>query len=103
MVHDDGTLTRTPYVRLLTGLRKALPELAGLVDGDVQDFHSLRIVSRAEGDILCVLKRYGDDGTILVTFGSGADFVTSLLAVESAVANSRWRVDVPWEKRRNSG
>lgn len=54
---------------------------------------SLKVGYRGQHDFLAVAKRYADDGTIQVCFGSGPDFVGALLGLENSIDHDKWRPD----------
>lgn len=54
---------------------------------------SLKVSYRGENDWLAIAKRYGEDGTIDVCFGSGLDYVGAILGLDRALDNDKWRPD----------
>ena len=74
-------------------LRAEAPEVYQLVTNDGDDFISLRIAYRGENDYLAIGKRYGDDGTPQVIFGSGIGLATCLVGLAVAIDQNKWRPD----------
>lgn len=70
-----------------------VPLVTGLVAKGDSGFISLAVKYRAEYDFLAVAKRYNNDGRVDVIFGSGTDFVGSLLGLEAAIEDDKWRPD----------
>lgn len=90
---------RTPHSAVMAEFKRSLSGVGDLVFDNPEDFHSIRIYNRGPQDVLTVVKRFGSDGGVEVLFGSGVDFVSSLLSASAACKNGRWRVDKPYEKR----
>lgn len=89
---------RTPGERFafLGGeLQRELPHVWKLLEGN-SDFISLHLKAKADGSILCVAKKYGDDGGPLVLFGGGYGFVGALMALDASLQGDKWRTDKPW-------
>jgi hypothetical protein len=85
------------YITLEHALYGALPQLRGLTLGHQEDFISLAVKQRADGDWLAVAKRDGPDGGPQVLFAVGFDLIGLLLNLEGSLAADRWRVDTPWK------
>lgn len=64
--------------------------------GKEDDFREVRLKLRADGTVLAIVKRYGEDGGPLVCFGSGYGVAGALMGVEGAIAANQWKVDKPW-------
>lgn len=78
---------------LFAALAKSCPNLAEQVSKDATDFNSIRIQYRGVYDWLAVCKRWGEDGSPEVIFGSGPDFVGAILGLEAALDKGAWRPD----------
>lgn len=78
---------------LLAGMFKEAPQVTEVLLNEDKSLVNIKITYRGEGDYLAILKRYDDDGAPVVIFGSGVDFVTALLGLETAVDQDKWRPD----------
>lgn len=83
------------YNQASTELARLFPQVYGVVQTNIADFDSLRLYQRGEDDFLGVLKKFDSDGTPVVLFGVGVDFVTVMLSIEAAISANRWRTDKP--------
>jgi hypothetical protein len=78
---------------LWSQIDKTLPELRRYLTQPSRGLISLKCAWRGEGDWLAIAKRYTDEGVVQVCFGSGTDFVSSLIGLEVAMDNDKWRPD----------
>lgn len=99
MPKKGDNLGSSPEFVLSRELAANVPSLWELLANPDGEFIELKIYNRGSNDTLGVCKRYGSDGGPQVLFGSGAGFVSCLLAVEGAVRAGRWKVDIPWDQR----
>jgi hypothetical protein len=67
--------------------------VGALVANKHGDLISLKVSCRGQHDYLAIAKKYDDKGQIVVCFGSGADFVSSLLGLSVALDSHKWRPD----------
>lgn len=75
--------------------RDAVPQLRSVL-GNEDDFISMLAKRQPDGTVLIVLKKYGPDGGVLVSFGGGYGVVGGLLAIDGTINANRWRADKPW-------
>jgi len=78
---------------LLAGFVKEVEDVTEVLLNADSSLVNIKISYRGPGDYLAILKRYDDDGTPTVIFGSGVDFITALLGLETAVGQDKWRPD----------
>lgn len=91
---DDGKqLEFLEGTRVWAEFMHSVPLLAKFLAYPSRAMVSLKVNYRGPGDFLAVCKRYNDDGAVEVCFGSGTDFVASLLGLEVAMDNQKWRLD----------
>ena len=83
------------WLRLSDLIRETLPHLHAVLCSE-DDFIELRLMAKADGTTLAILKRYGSDGGPMICFGSGYGAMASLLAIDATVQGGKWRVDKPW-------
>lgn len=74
-------------------LHTTCPLLCSLLLDPGRGLISLKVVYRGETDFLAVLKVYAGDGTVNVCFGSGVDYVGSLIGLERAIDQDKFRPD----------
>lgn len=72
---------------------EATPSVYRLVSDTSEGFISIRLSYRGPHDWLAIGKRYGDDGSPEVIFGSGVDFASALLGLEASIDQNKWRPD----------
>lgn len=84
------------YNSVARAIGGACPQLYSLVARSSEDFISVSVRQRGEGDFVGVVKRYDGDGRPEVAFSNGYDFLGCLLGLEGTIAASRWREDRPW-------
>jgi len=78
---------------LWAALDHVAPLLRRFVSLSGKGMVSLKVTFRGDNDYLAIAKRYNDDGVVEVCFGSGAEFVGSLLGLEVAMDQNKWRPD----------
>jgi hypothetical protein len=81
---------------LIGGLEAAAPAVTRLLLKDAADFDRLSIRQRGDNDWIAVLKAFDADGSPVVCFGMGYDFISCLLGLQGSVAGGKWRPDKPW-------
>lgn len=74
-------------------LLHSVPTVTRFLGKPEQGAVNLKLSYRGALDWLAVAKRYGDDGTLEVCFGSGPDAVGCLLGLENAMDGNKWRPD----------
>jgi len=82
-------------------LQAHLPHLYAVLQ-DESNFIELRIKMRADGSMLGILKRHGDDGGPMVLFSNGYGAAGALLGLDLAIQGNAWKVDTPWPGRPRS-
>ena len=68
---------------------------------DIEGFAEFRLKARDDGTILAIAKGYSSDGGPVVCFGVGYDVVASIIAIDATINGNFWRVDHPWEPKRD--
>lgn len=76
-----------------SGFRKAFPHLYGVVVTRIEDFNGLSLFIGKSGDWLCMVKRFGPDGTPQVLFSAGQTAFDALTNADRAINGDRWKVD----------
>lgn len=74
-------------------LNHTIPHVAAFVANKHGDMVNLKVSFRGEHDFLAIAKKYDDTGVLVVCFGSGPDFVSSLLGLAVAMEHNKWRPD----------
>lgn len=84
-----------PLLELHRAIEARLPQLYAVLC-DQASFIEWRVKIRDDGSAYALVKRAGEDGTPLVTFGSGYDALSALDGLEGAITAGNWRVDKPY-------
>lgn len=91
---DDGIqLTFLKGTEVWAAFSHTLPLLTKFMGFPAKGYISVKCTWRGESDFLAIAKRYGDDGTVQVLFGSGTDYVTAFIGLEQAFDADKWRRD----------
>lgn len=98
---DDHSYS--PVVRLGLKLESELPALCRLAVNDPGDFIDIRIKQRGAEDWLAIVRRLSEDGTPLVLFAFGLDFVSCLIQADRLMQANKWKVDTPWNQNGSGG
>lgn len=97
MGHKQNNLGQNKYTKThgaIAELGRQLP--LWLIGPRSQDFDRISVRQRGPSDYVAVFKVDGDDGTPLVAFGNGPDFVSAIMGLEGAITANRFKVDQPW-------
>ena len=93
LADDQGIQLPFGGSTLWASLLDTVPLVARLCAYPEKGMVSLKVSYRGQHDWLAVMKRYNDDGRVDVCFGSGPDMIASLLGLERAVDQDKWRPD----------
>lgn len=88
------------WAQLEDQLRAAMPHLVSFWLEE-EDFREVRFKLKVDGTVLAIAKGYDSDGGEVICFGSGYGVVGSMLALDRSLQGGNWRVDKPWDGKRN--
>lgn len=91
-----------PLLELHRAIEERLNGLYGVLCNQ-SDFLDFRIKARLDGTCYALVKRVGEDGGPLVTFGTGYDALSALDGLEGAIHAGNWRVDKPYTSGNGGG
>lgn len=87
----------SPEVQLImeqhSAFKKVFPHLYGLMVTRSNDFNGISIFLGHSGDWLCMVKRFGEDGSPEVMFCAGQTPFDALTTANRAVQGGKWRPD----------
>lgn len=76
-----------------SAVKKHFPHLYGLMVAREQDFRGMGIFMGDAGDWLCMVKRFGDDGTPEIMFCAGYTPFEALATANRAIQGGKWKKD----------
>lgn len=90
---DPDQMDLFPGNGIWTEFFAAVPLVAKFLANPGKGMVNFKLVWRGDNDFLAVAKRYADDGHVEVVFGSGQDAIGSVIGLENAMDQQKWRPD----------
>lgn len=86
---------RLQWDRFHAQVREEIPSVVAFWDS-IEEFREIRIKARDDGTVLAIAKGYSSDGGLVVSFATGYDVITALMALDGSIQSGSWRLDKPW-------